>query len=969
MPNPPKEFVDGFASFPGGMNSGVAPIALKKTQYAWGENTTCRGLYLTHRPPFRKQTLLLDDGIDLTGLRFQGACFYKPDFGAESIMAQIGGRLFQFTPDADRSARVYDRTIKDYFNGNSFSTQTVPTSANYNIIAKNLNDSSGAQYPTGTVIKNDPTYLTSSVSPVTVAPVIQSKGRASYTVEFPYESSFDVSTIHVHQLLYLKDTSVKWRVIHTNHTVGGFATITLQYTYPSSQGNLTFGAGTPLSLINSPFPINQVSVTSSDFTAPATGQSVRISISSPYAGSVNDAVFINGFIYTIQSIENKPSQSSSVQVQSAANGSLEFSYDLNPAGALQAWLWQSENYVIVQDGDSRPVIYNGISSRRSLAQTFIGKNSESFVVPRIGSLVDISLDSKFQDGVGAFIEVSPVDSYSFLMEIVAIKSDTVVTASNVTGLVQVGSIVPIGTTIVSSNRPKYFGVTTAEVVAPGTVQPALFQVTPPYTEAFDNYVRADFLNVSVSTTDGSGPVTKNSFTISGSGYGEAVFSGGSSFFALNNSAPENTIIPAGTPIISDDAFSSEIPVGRMGAYVQGRNWISMPDGKSFIASDLVGSSNGTQSLDFRDAVLKWSQNTTQFAIPGGAGQINAIVALNALDASLGQGPLQILCDNDIFTCSAGSDATLWPTATSPIISETVIGFGGVGQDAATPVNGDLIFKSNDGSIHSLKLSRQDFNQWGNLPISQEVNRVVEQENLNLISKVTIGNVSNRALISCAPINSDGGIYSQGLMAIDYDVTSSLQGKLPSVYDGVWKGGNFLKIVSGTFNKEYRAFAFLWNETTKQVELWEILGEGTADDDGTGTPLSIPWLFESPVIFNDLKSKGEFDLVQLKSGEIYFSDLVGEASFKIYYRSDFSKCWHLWHKFTVQNSRPEPSYVMRAGLGEPTPSELSDALISTPSNVARFYQIRIEITGSLVFQGAKFVAASFPENIPPQVFCD
>ena len=49
--------------------------------------------------------------------------------------------------------------------------------------------------------------------------------------------------------------------------------------------------------------------------------------------------------------------------------------------------------------------------------------------------------------------------------------------------------------------------------------------------------------------------------------------------------------------------------------------------------------------------------------------------------------------------------------TSPIVTESAIGFGGCGQDAAVVVNGDLILKSEDGSVYSLKLARQDFDQW------------------------------------------------------------------------------------------------------------------------------------------------------------------------------------------------------------------------------------------------------------------
>ena len=201
----------------------------------------------------------------------------------------------------------------------------------------------------------------------------------------------------------------------------------------------------------------------------------------------------------------------------------------------------------------------------------------------------------------------------------------------------------------------------------------------------------------------------------------------------------------------------------------------------------------------------------------------------------------------------------------------------------------------------------------------------------------------------------------------------MQGKLPSVYDGVWSDLNVLQIVTGKFNKVDRTFVFHLNTTTNQVELWEILTEGTADSsfDENGNPVTTPivWPFESPLIFNAVKGKGEFDLVQLKEGEIYFSHLVGQAKITVWYRPDFDVCWHKWHSFTVVNDCPNPSYFMRAGLGEPTSKSLSSSLNSHPATVARFFQTRTEVVGSLIFQGAKFKAVSFPENEPARVICN
>jgi hypothetical protein len=765
---PQIEFEDEFSIMDGGMESGIEVIALKKNQFAYGTNTTCRGLYLTNRPAYRQIKLIPDTGVSFGASRFQGATYYKPDIGAESLIAQIGGRLYQFLPDTIGNAGVFDRTV-------------------------------------------------------------------------------------------------------------------------------------------------------------------------------------NGL---------------------APGSTLPSVLDPNPANVAQAWLWQTENYVIVEDGQSRPIIFDGAFSRRSVTPSFVGTVVGYFTVPAIGQPVPITLNAPFLDAVGTYIQLSPLNLFPFLMQVQSINGN-VITVQNTTGLSAVGDVIPVGTPLISTSSPAYAGTVSVSIPAPGI--PAIgasFQIT--VSPAFNGAVGDNII-----LTDGTGSLTAYTLKVT------AIAGGGSGILTVTNvNAPfgnpvanQGIILNAGYPVISENLIPSELPIGRMGAYVQGRNWISSPDGKSFIASDLDGSSSGTQQFNYRDSVLNWSQNTTKFSIPGGAGEINCIIALGAIDASLGQGPLQILCDNQIFTCSAPTDATTWANLSTPILPVSIIGFGGVGQAAAVVSNGDLILKSGDASIHSLKLARQDFNQWGNLPISAEANRIIEQENVNELSRITFGISDNRALLSCAPIDSAGGVYSQGIIALDFDESSSLQGKLPSVYDGVWKGLNSLQIVTGKFNKVDRTFVFQLNTTTNQVELWEILlDSGPINDtsyDVSGNPVTKPivWSFESPMIFNNVKGKNQLDLVRLTDGEIAISGLVGQASIAVYFRPEFDQCWYPWLKFTVINKRAEASYDTRFGLGEPSSKMDSSALNSRPVSVGRFFQVRIEITGALTFQGAKFKAVSMPENEPARVVCN
>lgn len=105
-----NEILDAVVEFSQGMNAGIAPDLLPKNQLAMARNVTVRGDFVTNRPPFRKITVA--DG-DWQNGRFQGCSYYKPDVGAESIIAQIAGDLWMFTPGAQsaKTATVAKLTL------------------------------------------------------------------------------------------------------------------------------------------------------------------------------------------------------------------------------------------------------------------------------------------------------------------------------------------------------------------------------------------------------------------------------------------------------------------------------------------------------------------------------------------------------------------------------------------------------------------------------------------------------------------------------------------------------------------------------------------------------------------------------------------------------------------------------------------------------------------------------------------
>jgi hypothetical protein len=954
--------VDSLADFGLGMDSGREPISLQKTQIAFGLNTSVREKFIHHRNPYQIQNLVLDTGVNLTGARFQGACYYKPDFGAESIVAQIGGRLYQFIPDTTSNANVYDRTVRNYVNGSNFTSLVEAANVNltYQAVLENLSDTSAATYAVGTKLITDPSYLSSMSTDTAVTYTINQGNTGSTaavvcTVQFPGSYSVPINLVGSRVTIpYLaagvtpSTLTFQWIVTAVTST-----TITLSVTLnnPYTIQNFTIPAGTPVFTFTNPRQPQTLAFTSSPFKAPLVFATVYVNLSSAYPGSVGDVLTVGNGTYQVQQIINTPSNNKvTVLVPTPVNPEA-FTYDANLAGTLQAWLWQSENFVIVNDGVSRPVIFNGLYSRRSLTPTFNGTTAGPFTVPKTGAPVTMTLSTAFQDAPGIFIAVSPLGLNPFQMLVTQTNvggNSSVITAVNITGQSGFGFVVPLGTPIVSVSPPIYYGVLADDLIG-STAMPAVgsnvtLNVTPPYTGAVGSQI---------TLTDGTGPLTAYTFIVT------SILSGGLAVVATNNNAPQGLIINAGYPVLSSTQVAAELPIGRMGAYVQGRNWISLPNGRMFIGSDQVGDSSGSAALNYRDAVLKWSINTTQFSVPGGAGKINGITPLSAINAALGQGPLQVLTDNDVFSFTAPSDQTTWATTTNLSFVESAIGFGGVGQNASVVSNGDLIIRSTDGTIHSLLLAEQDFDQWGDYPISQEINRVISQENPNLYPYLTHGLANNRALLSCAPLYSNGVIFSQGLISLDFDVTSTLQAKGPSVYDGIWKDLNVLQIVTGKFNKQNRTFIFNANTSTNTVELWEVLKSGQFDN-GTNP---ITWSFETPYVFSNLPNKRSLELIQLKGGSIWIQDLVGQAQISVWFRSDFDPYWHQWTSFSVcadNITSGAKQQRERLGLGRPPECDCDPTVNKFP-DVGRFFQFRFEITGSLKFMAAEFQATPRPES--------
>ena len=662
--------------------------------------------------------------------------------------------------------------------------------------------------------------------------------------------------------------------------------------------------------------------TNAAFTPPAIGSSVTLTLTGAYTGLYNMPVILNGEYY-------QPTVSTNIYSVSVQNLTGKIGSSI-PAGSL---VIVNPNILCVGTVGISAVSYVGGGTSGILNASFTAVSPNNLYV---GQIVNLDL------GWGNY----PVNPFT----IFSINGTSIVAQSVNTYQV------PFGAYGMSSN-PQPFTVSipngTAPSVSLGTVEASVvvssgftLQLSSTYTGNNNQLVQInnDFYLVSVFTDSPTGTVLN----------------------VINLTDTTIASVHAGATIMS----VPELPAGRMGAYGQGRNWMSGIDGLTFMGADIIGGGAGTPANDYRDSVLKNTENTFlsgggSFRLPGAGEIITAMVFPAILDASLGQGALEVSTSSTIFSCNVPVDRSTWETMTSPVLSVTLKDRGALGQWSTISVNSDTMFRGWDG-LGSLILARRDFSEWGNMPISQkpisnEMQIYLGADDLTLLSYGSSCVFDNRYLTTLAPTSSGQGVFHEGLVSMNLDTVSNLQQQLPPVYDGLWTGLNVLQVKTGIVNGKKRCFAFCLNLNLNQIELYEFMQATTTSYwDNDTTP--IVWDFNLPVAFNkDVKPLTE--LCQLKDGEVYLKDIKGDVHVEVYYKPDYYPIWTLWNEFDVSAdvSAPnsQPGYRTRIGLGEPdvTPCEVVN---NRPLRNGYFFQFRYVITGSAKWMGMRTSAVQIAQ---------
>ena len=719
--------------------------------------------------------------------------------------------------------------------------------------------------------------------------------------------------------------------------------------------------------------------------------------------------------------------------------------DLNNASTPMVWMWQSEKWMVINDGTGvLPIFFDGTVSRRSAGASVVltvASAAAPTTPPAIGAQVSLTVSPDYP---GPF-NVPVIFNGEYYMPITSATPPPAGFGIILTNLTDTTATIPAGTAVVAN--PNIQGVINNGVTGPynagsGTYPAGFFTVgsltllnTPPFivgalvviysapgavtngivwkvtgisgktismttATALNVVASGDVfiyppgtviyssvayptntigLTVGATTVPAIASNVNATLTTSFSNNPEIVQIGTAYYIITSNLAPppsgSGTLIMVNLTDVSTANYVypaniqsvPELPAGAMGAYGLGRSWFSLVGGITYAAGDAVGGPSGSAAFNYRDAVLKYSENTFLagggfFTLPGTGDQITAIFFPATLDTSLGQGACMVSTSFNIFSNNAPADRSTWETIQYPIQTESLKGEGALGQNSTVNVNSDTLFRIYNG-FGSLVLARREFYDWGNKTISNELQKTLYNDNITLMTSGSSLFADNRFESTVHPVQTGSGVVFQGFTSLNFDLLSSLRINVPPSWEGIWTGLNIYQLIQGKFNGTKRAFAFTKNYITGNLELYESLPESTKQFADNGD-VPIGWYFETATWFNaDIKPLTE--LCQLRDGECYISGIQGDVKVKVFYRPDYYPCWQLWNSFEVSQTANSPNakngYRMRIGFGEPDPTPVENGN-NRPLRVGYFFQLRVEITGCCTWNGCRLQASSMPEPV-------
>jgi len=610
----------------------------------------------------------------------------------------------------------------------------------------------------------------------------------------------------------------------------------------------------------------------------------------------------------------------------------------NPPLEPQSYFTQGEEFLVIQAGDgvTLPLFWDGTTLRRSTGAGIVaGVTAANFTSPGLNEFVLVTLTAPYTLAQNRVLVIG----VEFYLQVGLLQSCTLQNVNNPGP----GNIYPAGTqvfdgagTLIGTTLVSFIVPTAPAVVA---LPVWIAAVTPPIALGA----------VVIDGTDWNITVTPDA----------AVTAPGA-----NQELLINLTQLAGVVVVQPVNLNTigELPPSTAMDFFMGRLWFSQD--RQYTAGDIVLGPAGTQPYRKRDSILKITESPLAlagdgFVLPTQDGVIRALRHSANMDTALGEGNLYVFTQRAIYSLTVPVKRSEWITSTEPLQRVVQNRNGSYGDRCIVAANGDLFFQASDG-IRSLFVSTRSFQDWGNRPISSNINRLLNFNDRSMMRFASGINFDNRMLQTALPYMTDVGVAFKAIAILDFDLISSLEEVKPPAWEGAYFGVPILQMWEGDYGGRQRAFMAIRSEIDGSIGIWEMDSSSRTDNGDN----RIEWFAEFPA----WTWSKEFELKKLDGGELWIDRIFGTVDLTVYYRPDAATCWEFWTQTQFCSSRstcedesntqcyPSQDYAdygdgHRFSITLPTPPAPScSASNNRPSNIGFQMQVKVVVKGFCRIRG-------------------
>jgi len=417
-------------------------------------------------------------------------------------------------------------------------------------------------------------------------------------------------------------------------------------------------------------------------------------------------------------------------------------------------------------------------------------------------------------------------------------------------------------------------------------------------------------------------------------------------------------------------FAGKMPIGTIMEYAFGRVFVADRFNQIY-ASDIIygnGFTDTTNTENFTE-ITYWSGGGA-FSTPSTMGNITAMKVMPYIGGNLrGQGELVVLTGNGAFSMDVGLPRSSWSTQQIQRIS--LLGRGCT-SPYTTLVNSELWFRSHDGWAFYSN-SQSEFGRYFSMrKLSREVNKWVDRDTNWLKQFASTMYYDNYLISTVAPeikrTNSPGlNRYHRGMVVLDLDQSSSPapDAQLSFRWNGLWTGIRPTHLLTALIAGEQRGFAFSFDNDNKN-RLYEITKTHESDYGEQGTVPIQSFFTTGRYDFNKSGATNKFIRKRISGGEVWLSEIKGQATSAVEYRSDSNPCWSelmLPSTFGCNPCSPKANecYPQRGGnlfkrykFNTPDPKECS-TISEIPAIEGSEFQIKLSMTGTATIDRLRLMA--------------